>query len=222
MKEIIKKIILFFLSFKVLLVLNKINLNKKNLFLDLGTNKGQGFNYFKKFFKLNKFDYLLVEPNPYLEETIKELIRKNNIKGNINYINKAAYIKNSKIKLYGTVEDYRGKLSDGASIISEHNSNIYNSDYENALWVETFDVIQKIKDLKDYDNIIIKMDVEGSEYDILEKLIYHKNEIHNIRHIFIEFHSRFMSSINKSKYKLREKKIKEQLIKLNLNFTIWI
>ena len=47
-KEIIKKIILIFLSFKVLYVLNKINLDKKNLFIDLGTNKGQGFNYFKK------------------------------------------------------------------------------------------------------------------------------------------------------------------------------
>ncbi len=221
-KEIIKKIILIFLSFKVLYVLNKINLDKKNLFIDLGTNKGQGFNYFKKFFKLDKFDYLLIEPNPNLKSNIEELIKKNNSKNKIYFINKAAHIENSKTKLFGTVEDDRGKMSEGASIINEHNSNMYKSNYEKGLWVETFDIIQKIKNLKKYDNIIIKMDIEGAEYEILEKLILHKNEINNVKHMFIEFHSRFMNKTNKNKYKAREKKIKEKLVKLNLNFTTWI
>ena len=150
------------------------------------------------------------------------MIKKNNIRNNITFINKAAYVENAKKKLFGTVEDGRGKISEGASIINEHNSKIYNSDYENGLWVETFDVVQKIKDLKEYDNIIIKIDIEGAEYDVLEKLILNKNEIKNLKHIFIEFHSKFMSEINKNKFKNRERKIKEELVKLNLDFTTWI
>jgi len=221
-KNTIKKIILFFLSFKVLYILKQIDISKKNLFIDLGTNKGQGFNYFKKFFKLDKFDYLLIEPNPNLKNDIEELIKKNNIRNNIIFINKAAYVENTKKKFFGTVEAGRGKISEGASIINEHNSKIYNSDYDNGLWVETFDIVQKIKNLKEYDNIIIKMDIEGAEYDVLEKLILNKNEIKNLKHMFIEFHSRFMSKINKNKFKNREKKIKEELAKLNLGFTTWI
>lgn len=222
LKEVTKKIILFFLSIKVIYVLKKIDLNKKNLFIDLGTNMGQGFNYFKKFFKLEKFDYLLVEPNPNLKDEIEALIKKNNYKNNISFINKAAYIKNTKTKLFGTVEDKRGKISEGASIINVHNSNLYNSDYENGLWVDTFDIIQEIKNLNSYDSIIIKMDIEGAEYDILEELIIQNNKIKNLKHIFIEFHSRFMDKVNKKKFKIRENKIKQELKRINLEFTIWI
>ena len=111
-KEIIKKIILVFLSIKVFLISKKIEVGKKNLFIDLGANKGQGFRYFQKFFKLKNFDYLLVEPNPNLKHLIEKLIIKTNHKNKIQFINKAAHIKNSKKKLFGTVEDQRGKLSD--------------------------------------------------------------------------------------------------------------
>ena len=75
-KEILKKIILLFLSIKVIYVLRGLDLSKKNLFIDLGTNLGQGFNYFIKFFKLEKFDYLLVEPNPNLKDHINSLFKR--------------------------------------------------------------------------------------------------------------------------------------------------
>ena len=104
-KEIIKKIILVFLSIKVFLISKKIEVNKKNLFIDLGTNKGQGFRYFQKFFKLKNYDYLLVEPNPYLKDLIEKIIIKTNYKNKIQFINKAAHVKNSKKKI---IWDYRG------------------------------------------------------------------------------------------------------------------
>ena len=126
-KEILKKIILLFLSIKVIYVLRGLDLSKKNLFIDLGTNLGQGFNYFIKFFKLEKFDYLLVEPNPNLKDHINSLILNTKFSHKIEFINKAAYFKNSRMKLFGTVEDQRGKLSEGASIIKEHNSKSYES-----------------------------------------------------------------------------------------------
>jgi len=222
LKEILKKIILVFLSFKVLLVSFKLNKKNKNLFIDLGTNKGQGFKYFIKFFSLETFDYILVEPNPNLKEVIKKIIYNSNYPTKIKFINKAAYIKNSNSFLFGTVEDQRGLKSDGASILKEHNSKMYESSLDGAVKVETFDLIEELKKLKDYNNIIIKMDIEGSEYDVLEKLIRHSSEIQNIKHIFVEFHSRFLSKEYKDIYVKREKKIKKDMNSINLKFTNWI
>ena len=222
LKEIVKKTILIFLSIKVFFVLKSLDINKKNLFIDLGTNKGQGFNYFKKFFKLDIFDYILVEPNPNLENHIRKLIQNTNFGHKIEFINKAAHINDSNTKLLGTIEDERGKTSEGASIIREHNSKMYISQFENGLDVQTFDFVKKLESLKQYDNIIIKMDVEGSEYDILENIINNLDHKDNIKHIFVEFHSRFLSYEYKNAFIKREKIIKKELNKANINFTQWI
>ena len=192
------------------------------MFIDLGTNKGQGFNYFKKFFKLDIFDYILVEPNPNLENYIRRLIQNTNFGHKIEFINKAAHINDTNTKLLGTIEDERGKTSEGASIIREHNSKMYISQFENGLDVQTFDFVKKLESLKQYDNIIIKMDVEGSEYDILENIINNLDHKGNIKHIFVEFHSRFLSYEYKNAFIKREKIIKKELNKANINFTQWI
>ncbi len=221
-KEILKKFILIFLSLKVIYVLKSLNLNKKNLFIDLGTNKGQGFNYFRKFFKLDNFDYILIEPNPYLQTHIKSLIDNTNFKHKIKFINQAAHVRNTTTNLFGTTEDDRGKTSDGASIIAEHNSKMYKSQIDKALNVKTFNFIEKLKNLKEYNNIIIKMDIEGSEYDLLESLLENLNHTKNIKHIFIEFHSRFLSSEYKEKFIKRENAIKIGMKKANIKYTQWI
>ena len=51
--------------------------DKKGLFIDCGSNLGQGFTFFEQYFPLKIFDYILVEPNPFCEE---ELIKKINQK----------------------------------------------------------------------------------------------------------------------------------------------
>ena len=99
---------------------------------------------------------------------------------------------------------------------------MYNPNYNLAPTVETFDFVSKLYEFKDYDNIIIKMDIEGAEYDLLEKLILSFDKIKNINHIFVEFHSRFMKSEDKIYFKIRENKIKNELKKKKLNYTNWI
>ena len=51
--------------------------DKKGLFIDCGSNLGQGFTFFEQYFPLKTFDYILVEPNPFCKE---ELIKKINQK----------------------------------------------------------------------------------------------------------------------------------------------
>ena len=50
---------------KVKNVAMSINENSENLFVDVGSNLGQGFNFFKQYFITKNYDYLLIEPNPY-------------------------------------------------------------------------------------------------------------------------------------------------------------
>ena len=72
-----------------------------------------------------------------------------------------------------------------------------------------------------YDEIIVKMDVESSEYDILEKLINDKN-IRLIDRLFVEFHSNWMKTSKvKDAYVLREKKLIDNL-PLFTKLHIWV
>jgi len=99
---------------------------------------------------------------------------------------------------------------------------MYDANEEKSIYVDCFDFPEYLKKLKDYDNIVIKMDVEGSEYILLEKIIENITEIQNIKHIFIEFHSRFMNKSLKKKFRLKEIHIKDSLKKNKINFTLWI
>jgi FkbM family methyltransferase len=219
-----RKVVIFHIFLKVFLVYVKISKfhKKKNLFIDLGTNKCQAFNFFKFFFNLKYFDYILVEPNPYLKQTILSTIKKEKYFRKIKFINKAAYINNTKVKLYGLIEDTRKKKSDGASILDFHNSKFYKSDDQNSVVVNAFCFTNFLKNLTMYDNIIIKFDIEGSEYDVLEKMILNHKKINNIKHMFIEFHTKYMMDCNlKKSFLIREKKIIMSLKKIS-NHTLWI
>ena len=223
LKEYIKKLILLILSIRVISVVKSLKLEKrKNLFIDLGSNKGQGFIYFRKFFKLKLFDYILVEPNPNFNSDFIELINKKGFKNKIKLLNEAAYTSSTEKKLFGTVEDNRGKFTDGASILKEHNSISYESNMDKAITVKTFDFVELLNKSKNYENIIIKMDIEGSEYEVLEKLLNSTINKENIKHIFVEFHTRFFSSKFRSEYLSREKNIRHSLKNQNISFTKWI
>ena len=223
LKNLIKEIIMFFLQIRVFYISSILKKkSQKNIFIDLGTNLGQGFFYFKKFFKLKDYEYILVEPNPNLKNFIQKNIIKKYPLNNIKLINKAAYIEDTKKKFFGLTEDERGILSDGASIIKEHNSNLYISDETRSIEIECFNIINYLKALNHYDNIIIKMDVEGSEYDILEKLIENFSDLKNIKHIFIEFHSRFMKKEIREKFKNKEKILKKKFKEKKISYTLWV
>ena len=195
--------------------------SKNNLFIDLGSNLGQGFTFFSKYFNLSNFDYLLVEANPNLFSHLNKIVKK--IDSNkISLINKAAFTYDGKIKLFGLVEDERGNISTGASVIKEHNSNVYEANANNALSIECFNFVNKIKEFKNYDNIVIKMDIEGSEYDVLNDIIKNIHEIKNITHIFIEFHSKFVSDNYKKNFLRKEYEIKNKLKNHNISFLSYI
>ena len=56
--------------------------DKKGLFIDCGSNLGQGFSFFEQYFPLKTFDYILVEPNPFCKEELIKIINQKIILSN--------------------------------------------------------------------------------------------------------------------------------------------
>jgi FkbM family methyltransferase len=151
-------------------------LNKDSIVLDLGGYKGDWASdiYSKYLCNIEVF-----EPIPKFYNNIKK-----------------RFINNSKIKsfnigAYSTNTDIDMILDkDGSSIYKQSNSNI----------VETNCKFKSILDIcSDYDTIdLIKLNVEGSEYDILPVLL-NSDMINNVKSLLIQFHE--ISSINHLKYR---------------------
>src|SRR5262249_16291623 len=56
----------------------------RGLFIDCGSNIGQGFSYFERRFPLKHFDFILIEPNPFCCDKLRSLIARRG--GNIELI----------------------------------------------------------------------------------------------------------------------------------------
>ena len=189
----------------------------KKIFLDCGSHQGEGFEHFNKIYG-DEFEYHLFEPNPYnysvLEEKYKD--RKNII------LSKDAVLNEETVKTF----HWETHLKDswGGSLIDDHNSRFYDSHDENVvtrLPVKCIDLIDYVNNLYEDDcEIVLKLDVESSEYDILESMIETKT-IDKIKTIYCEFHTQYMVGESKDVFLNRENKIKEYMQTNNIDFHLW-
>jgi hypothetical protein len=73
-----------------------------------------------------------------------------------------------------------------------------------------------LSELPDNTNIICKMDIEGSEFQVLRHLIK-EGTITKLKEIYIEFHERFMPDESKE----TEKALVEQIRNLGVKVNTW-
>ncbi len=200
----------------------KNKLTKKGLYIDCGSNLGQGYDFFSKYFPITKFDHIMVEPNPScIIELKKKYLKNNSNSKNLIIIDKAADIKDGTAFFYGLNNKEKGKYSDGASIQDFHNSALYTLDKNDVVEVETFDFSKFINKCRiNYDLIVLKMDIEGSEYGILSKLLTDDTAKY-LDLIFVEFHSAYMVKEKKIEFETIEKLLIKSFRKLGIEFYIW-
>ena len=185
----------------------------KNLFIDCGTNLGQGLKAFDKKYNLfnnPKWYIYTFEPNPYilLNEMFKDV-------KNLNKINKAIWINDNNLQFIckgkkdkSMREKYGEKrFQGGNSQIKETEKMIgipshVETDY---ITVESINFSNFLKDnANKYNEIIVKMDIEGAEFQIIDHLI--KNDtLKIISELYIETHGRF--DFPMEEWKSREKEI---------------
>jgi FkbM family methyltransferase len=181
----------------------------KKYFLDCGSNLGQGYEYFRQKYG-DAYFYMLFEPNINCYNKLIEKYTCNNTK----IFNNAIYIDEST-KQFNFVTEY----CVGGSIIENHNSAILNKTQSTN--VKCIDICTVINSLLLEDcEIIIKFDIESSEYDVLEKLIETKL-IHKIKKIYCEFHTQYMNEKDRQIFVPREQKILKYISDNNISLELW-
>lgn len=173
------------------------------LFLDLGTNLGQGliqFNEKYNFFNNDDWEIQTFEPNPSIDVNFDGI-------ENLTFNRKAIWIKDGTIEFARDVRKFEynapnnigangvvGELTNVGCHLKQDNILIKNSsgeDFDDSVEVECIDFSGYLKLKKGYDRIIVKMDIEGSEFGVLRHLL-RENTISLIDEIYVETHERFM------------------------------
>lgn len=141
------------------------------IFIDLGAYDGDTILKAKRKFKdINKF--IGFEPAP---DTYMKLLKR--VGSFTEAHNKAASTRNGLLKLYTSEEQM------GHSLISSKRN--VGKDY---IEVVAIDFVSFLDQFEDEDEIILKVDIEGAEYDLFRKLI-DSPKIKLIKKIYCEWHA---------------------------------
>ena len=116
------------------------------------------------------------EPEPVAFVELKKIQADNLI-----IYNDAAWVKNEKIKFYRH-KDWEITKSHTSSSLIRAKKNV---DDRNLIIVNAIDIVEFIEKLNC--RVLIKMDIEGAEYKIINKLLKSKS-LNNVTKIYCEFH----------------------------------
>lgn len=195
----------------------------RNIFLDLGTHYGQGLREFIQRFGMN--DQWIIhtfEANPITYEIFVN-----------DYLSLTPWVlhHNEAISHYdGTITlniespPNEGDTGQGTSVISlkewdPWGLNTIKKQFNVQKDVPCIDFSSFIKNnFDESDNIIVKMDIEGSEYKVLEKMLQ-DDTLKFVKHISVEWHSHFF--LNKDEMQTKENELIQQLRKYNLTLENW-
>ena len=180
-------------------------LQKGSLVIDAGANVGE----FTKLFLDKGFKVHAFEPDTI---ALKELKKKCETSKELKLYEAAVGLKNERKKLYR----YR-KFDESNPYSTQGSSMLGYRSGKNKPFIEikVIDFIEYLKQQTDSISLL-KMDIEGIEIDILNKII--DEDLHKkIKFIFVETHERFSHSlgVETAKLKLRIKKLKIRNINLD-------
>ena len=185
-------------------IFDKLKLNKNSIIIDLGSNVGDVTKYLSESFDSYVYSY---EPNFHAYEIqLNRLSHKNKIF----FFNECVDKENGEKKIFFHKNaKYGGDVEwSQATSLDENKSNISRINYKIVKATSINSILKKFKKID-----LIKIDIEGYEYEILPILIQNK---YKIKKVICEIHGR---PSNKNKYKNYAEKYNnliEQLKKNNL------
>ena len=170
-------------------------MEQHKIFLDCGTHLFEGLiDFYNKKIIDDTFEIHTFEPNPACD--IIERSKKIPLK--INLHNKAIWIEDGYVKF--NQENHKksgtGSPNDGRSDIDGWGSSVdgigfVHPGYDSPIIVQSIDFSKFVQNLPSNSKIICKMDIEGSEFQVLRKMIK-DTTIAKIDTIYVEFHERLM------------------------------
>jgi FkbM family methyltransferase len=184
----------------------------KNVFLDLGTHYGQGLREFIASYEMDEtWTIHTFEANPVTYEIFVRDWHKETPW--VIHHNMAVSDHDGTITVNLETPPNEGDTGMGSSVISLDKWNPWGlrdrNHFQNQREVHCFSLSKFIREnFSKEDNIVIKMDIEGSEYDTLEKMI-EEGTIEYVNSLTTEWHARFFT--NKEEIELREQNLLNKL-----------
>lgn len=179
----------------------------KKIFIDGGARIGESIEHLLiKREDLLGCDVHFFECNSDHYNTLVE-IKNNNKNYNFTIHTEALWVANCDIDFYISIDRW-GDL--GCTLHPEKKEKL---DLGNPRKIKAIDIVEFIDLLDEESYIVLKLDVEGSEYEILNRLIL-SERINKINELFVEFHDGFFGK-NSSEIK---NKLKNYNIKIDDNW----
>ena len=174
----------------------------KKIFIDGGARIGESIEVLlDKRPDLSGCEVYMFECNPNHYETLN-IISKNNKKYNIFVSQNAIWTENTEKKFYISIDRW-GDL--GCTLLPEKREKL---DLNNPITVNCINISEFLNEFDDQDYIIMKLDIEGSEYEVLRHMLL-DNSIEKINELYVEFHDHFFNESSQTlKNQLLEKNIK--------------
>ena len=196
----------------------------KNLFIDCGTNLGQGLKQFDKKMSLlnnDKWDVYTFDPNPHIN--VMDMFPG---VSNLTKVDKAIWIADISLTFLckgKNTEELRqfnneGRFQGGGSMIADdtfdnHNKFIPSHVEVDTVTVSAINFSEFIKERHNlYDKIVVKMDIEGAEFKVIDHMIQN-DTLKYIDEIYVEPHGRFEFKPHERHLYVNEiKQIEDELI----------
>jgi FkbM family methyltransferase len=169
----------------------------RKVFIDGGARIGESLlsGWLKSREELYGCDVYLYEPSQQCQDKLNE-IKNKYLQYNITIKQECLWTANCTAELFNAIDIY-GDL--GNTLFPDKKEKL---DKENPQIVKCVDILDVINSFYDDDYIVLKLDVEGAEYDIVQRLLSH-SAIYKIKELHVEWHDAFFDDKN-SKDILRE------------------
>lgn len=161
----------------------------KKIFIDGGARRAESLEIIAKDMpQYLNFDLILYEPNPMHKEYLEELSAQKNFK----FVNAGIWDKAGMHDFYLAIDFYGDQ---GSTLCIDKKEKL---DLENPIKVITYDIVDILNQYSKDDYIVLKLDIEGGEYDVIQRLI-DTNNIGRIKEYIIEWHEGFFEGKRKPK-----------------------
>lgn len=184
-----------------------VNLQACDIAIDCGANVGN----ITARIAATQAEVFTFEPNPYAFSVLKKRFEKNQ---NVHCFNQGVHDHNGTMRLYLHENADQNQIywSTGSSFL-EYKGNVRK---ESSVEVDVIDLVEFVANLK-REIKLIKMDVEGVECPIIQKMI-NTGIIHRIEMLLVETHDAKVPQLKKETDALRNRIAKEGLTNINLNW----
>ena len=179
----------------------------RKIFIDCGANTGKVLENAMK--KRKGFEFYAFEPQPELVE-LGNRIKTGYPFVPFHFYPKAVWTDDGKLNFF-LATTWADNFKGGSTLLAGHTQNQCNIDYQHPVSVESIDFSKWLSNtFRPDDYLVIKMDIEGAEYDVLEKMI-DKGTIDFVNELIVEFHNEMDELITKNRHLQLVKRLKKKV-----------